>query len=166
MDYKTFFSRKAEEVAQDLLGYFAIRKNDSGIFAAVITETAAYRGGKITPARQGMLYEPGRIFLMPNRGHLLLNIACQGDMPACVELREISFPFALASPPNFPRPRRTINGAGTLSKFLELDAQMDNTLLGDAFSISDTKYKTGMTSRIDTTLEDQADNLIGVYRFS
>ena len=164
MDYKAFFERKSEDVAQDLLGRLAIRKTPSGIFAAEITETGAYRGGKITPARQGMLYEPGRLFLMANRGYLLLNIACQGDVPACVELRELSLPFPISSPPEFDLPRTKIVGPGTISKFLHLTPEMDNLALGDELSISSEKFRIGPTSR--RNLEEKADNLVGVYRFS
>jgi len=99
-----FFARKAATVARELLGRYVTRDGMS----ARITQTAAYEGGNMTPARKGMLYAPGTIFLMPFRGHTSFNISTDAmGKPYCVEIRAaelykggkievIETPYALA----------------------------------------------------------------------
>lgn len=118
MNYHRFFGREAEEVAKDLLGRLLVRTTDKGVTSTKIIETGAYTGGE-TESRDGMRYEPGRIFLMPYRGHYLLNITTgRRDYPSCVEIR------AVASHD------RIVRGSGSITKFLDIPSYFDGIELG------------------------------------
>ena len=107
MDYNTFFSRKSDIVAKDLLGKRISRITNVGEITGTIAETGAYEGGKITHSRAGMLYAPGTLFLMPFRGLKLLNIATdKSAYPSCIEIRKLWVPG------------QEIKGPGAISKFL------------------------------------------------
>ncbi len=154
MDYKKFFERKTQDVAQELLGRIVVRKLESGIFAAEITETGAYVGlgnDVHEDARKGMFYTAGHIFLMPFRGSQLFNIASGAGSPACVEIREVCG-------------ERRVAGSGAIANFLKLTANMNNMPLGEKSGvyISDDSYRTGKVSRS----EGQADNCKGFYSFA
>jgi 3-methyladenine DNA glycosylase Mpg len=152
MDYHRFFNREPEQVAQDLLGRLIIRKTDSGIYAAEVKITAAYRGGERTSAREGMMYDPGKLFLMPYRGHLFFNIATGGSNPmSCVEIREVSGD-------------KRISGPGSVTKFLQLAQNSDGKQLGGESEVyvSEEPYRTGKIAPVN--LEGKADNLVGAYR--
>jgi 3-methyladenine DNA glycosylase Mpg len=117
MDYNAFFSRKSEEVAQDLLGRHIVRKIGDREIVAQILETGAYEGGKENASRKGMKYTPGTIFLMPFRGHYFFNIATDKvDYASCIDLRKI-----LAD-------ERVVGGSAAITKFLGMPPTLDGVL--------------------------------------
>ncbi len=151
MKYDNFFSRNTKDVAQDLLGRMIIRRTDSGIYAAMISETGAYVGlvgADPHGPRKVMFYDAGKISLMPHRGHLMLNIASGESDPACVEIREL-------------RGERRIEGSGAITNFLKIPADLDGKMLGyeSGVFITEEKYGLGKASRSS----GQADNCKGIY---
>jgi len=137
-----FFARKAEEVARDLLSRSILRKLPNGeILDALIVKTAAYEGGKITPTRNGMLYAPGTIFLMPYRGFTSLNIATdRSEFPSCVEIRSGALNWrTLTAPGDQIKEQITIETPYKLAKELYLSVKddapkghnLDNVLIGE-----------------------------------
>lgn len=119
MNYETFFGRKAEIVARELIGRLLMRIGDKGTTTCEITETGAYEGGSETPSRAGMKYGPGRIFLMPYRGTYLFNIATgkEGE-PSCVEIRELGFH------------NRRLKGSGLIASELDITTKLNGVMLG------------------------------------
>ena len=149
IDYKKFFGRKAEVVARDLLGRLLVRDTETGATGGKIVETGAYEGGKITPSRQGMEYEPGALFLMSVRGSRLLNIATEKEgKPSCVEIRAVEFHDGV------------LEGPGKISKYLDLDASYDGFPLGDEVKVL---YEGVRKSKIEKTSDGVADNCIGYF---
>ena len=117
MNYNRFFSRNAKIVAQDLVGKMIVRESQSGSTGVLITETGAYENGR-TPSREGMLYAPGTIFLMPYRRSQLLNFATdKSDVSSCVEIREISY-F-----------NEKINGSGKIANELGITEDLDGQFI-------------------------------------
>lgn len=125
MDYNTFFGRKSEVVARELLGKKLSRAVKIGELSGTIAETGAYEGGDITSSRNGMLYRPGTLFLMPFRGYHLLNIATDREgFPSCVEIRKILVPG------------KQIEGSGAISRFFNME-DFNGVLLGDEVNVCD-----------------------------
>ena len=86
---RDFFARSALQVAKELAGKRMIRDANGSKIELVITEISAHEGGTPIQARNGMSYAPGKIFLMPFRGRLFLNIATDhAGMPSCVFIRK------------------------------------------------------------------------------
>ena len=152
MDYSAFFERKTETVARDLLGRLLIRIGQKGSVGFEIAETGAYVGGEMTPQREGMLYDAGKIFLMSHRGHHMLNIASgDNEGPACVEIRAVR------------DLSKIISGSAAVTNLLRIPAELDGFVLGEksGLYVSDEKFRTG---KIHTQKGD-ADNCIGIYTF-
>ncbi len=153
MNNGDFFGRKAQEVAKDLVGRIIIRKLDSGVYAALISEAGAYEGlvgADPQGPRKGMFYNSGNIFLMPHRGHNLFNIACGDSGPACVEIREL-------------QGEKRIEGSGAITNYLKIGT-LDNKPLGDktGLYVSDESYFSGKINRSGGS----ADNCKGIYSFA
>ena len=124
MNYRRFFGRRADEVARDLVGRLLVRNTEKGSTSARILEVGAYEGGKDIQARQGMLYAPGSIFLMPYRGGRLFNIATDRVMyPSCVEIRKVA------------THNKTIKGSCAVANFFLITPDLDGILLGEEIQI-------------------------------
>jgi len=148
MNYKQFFGRKADVVAKELLGRIFVRNTDKGSTSARIIEVGAYEEGKETDLRTGMSYEPGRLFLMPYRGSLLLNIATDREMyPSCVEIRKVA------------THEKTISGSGSITNFFSITQDLDGLLLGNEIQILGESIETSKILRRDGA----AKNCIGIY---
>ncbi len=151
MDHEAWiFKQSPKEGARDLLGRLIIRRTGSGMYAAEIVETGAYAGGEMTDARIGMTYDAGRIFLMPHRGHYMLNIACGESGPACIEIREIY-------------DQKKIEGSAKIANYLQLPPTLDGKFLGEesGLFISDEKFRKGKVIKESGV----AGNCVGIYRF-
>ena len=124
MDYKAFFGRNSEIVAKELVGKTLKRTYDHRTsVSGKILETGAYKDGKRTQSRTGMLYAPGTLFLMPFRGYQLFNIATDKEnIPSCVEIRRIQVKD------------KEIEGPGAISKFLGIE-DLDGIVLGNELRI-------------------------------
>lgn len=120
MDYDQFFKRKPEQVAVDLLGRTLIKTTSGESLACRILETGAYEGDRGTTSREGMLYTPSALFLMPYRGTRLLNIATgQIGEPSCVEIRKVLLGT------------KTIKGSGKIATVLGMTPDLDGILIGE-----------------------------------
>lgn len=75
---QSFFSRKAEHVARDLIGMKLVRNLEGRILSGIITETEAHPiEPKITPKVEGAFAHPGTIHMYPAQGKLVLAIATE-----------------------------------------------------------------------------------------
>ncbi len=148
MNYKQFFGRKAEKVAEELLGRLIVRNTNKGSTSVRILEVGAYEEGKETDPRTGMQYGPARLFLMPYRGSLLLNIATDREIyPSCVEIRKVA------------THDKTITGSGAVSRFLGITPDLDGLVLGDEIQILGNSVDKSQIRRA----AGNADNCLGVY---
>src|SRR3989344_4027997 len=147
-DYKQFFSRPAEQVAPDLLGRMLTLHLYNETRTGRILETGAYQEGKITPSREGMLYSPGTLFLMPRRAFLLFNIATEREnYPSCVEIRRVACED------------RIVNGPGAVSKAFGITKDLDGILLGEQIQITGERVEKSLIVKED----GEADNCSGYF---
>src|SRR3990172_4943222 len=145
MDYNTFFGRKSDIVARELLGKKLSRVTKDGEITGTIAETGAYESGNITNSREGMLYAPGALFLMPFRGYRLLNIATdRKGFPSCVEIRKLWIP------------EQELDGPGAISKYLKLEG----FLLGKEVKVRERSYSENFKV---TKVESKSENCLGYF---
>lgn len=140
-----FFAREPKKVAQDLLGMDLIRKIDEEIMSGMIVETEAYREiGKATKNIPGILRSPGKIYIMPYRGHTFLNIATEAfNTPSCVFIKDLMC-------------NGEVYGPGKLTKLFKIDKSLDGkSITGDELWID---------SRIEDVSYDITDNCVAHYR--
>jgi len=109
--WENFFNRKAQEVAPELLGMRLYRKLDDRIIGGIISETEAYLGID-RKDQKDILASPGKIYVMPFMGHMLLNVSTKDDVPSCVYIREMLT-------------RNGIYGPGKMTKKLKIDKSLD-----------------------------------------
>lgn len=146
-DYRQFFGREPVEVAKDLLGRQLVRESEIGVTSGQIVQVGAYEEGNITPSREGMLYAPGTLFLMPFRGSELLNIATdRKGYPSCVEIRAVAFHDGV------------IEGSGKITDFLDLNG-LDGMLLGEQLKITGKAVDPSQIKRI----RDGSENCLGYF---
>lgn len=118
---KSFFERKAEVVAKDLLGKIIVRKLKKKKLKALIVETEAYYGtkdpasraysGKKTKLNAPMWGEPGTILVYMVHGNWLFNIVTgEKDNPQAVLIRAVE-------PLNF---KAKSSGPGKVTKALKI----------------------------------------------
>lgn len=160
MNYERFFDRNVDEVAQDLLGRALVRKTSKGMLGLQISETGAYLGADIdlvnpkpNHPQTGMLYDPGKIFLMPCRGSRLLNIACgdSRDPAACVDIRLLT------------DLTKSVKGAGSISNFLQIPEELNSMFLGDESGLYITeKFNKGSIKKESGKIK----NCRGIYTFA
>jgi len=147
MDYETFFRRKSEDVARELLGRQLVRNTDIGSTSVSIIEVGAYEGGNPTPSRAGMNYAPGTVFLMPFRGSQLLNIATdRRGFPSCVEIRAVAFHD------------RVVEGSGRITNLLDLEG-LDGAVLGNELKIIGKPVDDSEVKKI----KGDAENCLGYF---
>jgi len=127
---REFFARSALQVAKELAGKKLVRDANGSRIELVITEVSAHEGGTPTQARNGMNYAPGRIFLMPFRGRLFLNIATDhAGTPSCVFIRkgaDITGERVLL-----------LDGPAKLTKHLRIHQKMDGDSLDSELFVDD-----------------------------
>ncbi len=121
----SFFDRKPQIVARDLLGKFLVRRVRGKTTAHMITETEAYdgehdlachaRSGK-TMRNAPMFEEAGTIYVYFTYGmHWMLNLVCrEQDYPAAVLIRGVT----------------GITGPARLTKALAIDKALNTRKLG------------------------------------
>jgi|SRR3989344_59881 len=154
MNYSLFFDRKPKEVAHDLLGrYLAVTPNSkksTRVNICEITEVGAYKGDLDLPSRNGMLYAPGKLFLMRYRGGILFNIATgrEGE-PACVEIRGARFGEG------------NVEGSGKIANLLGLDGRLDGHDFKEIFRLGGEP----VAKRAIISLKGKSENCLGYFTF-
>lgn len=123
----TFFNRKPQIVARDLLGKYIVRRIGGKEIALMITETEAYDGQHdlACHARSGktlrnapMFAKPSTIYVYFTYGmHWMLNLVC----------REEHYPAAALI-----RGAGAISGPARLTKALGIDKRLNTMILGKA----------------------------------
>jgi 3-methyladenine DNA glycosylase Mpg len=151
-----FFARTAPQVARDLVGNRLVRNIDDRKIEVVITEVMAHEGGTPIQARAGMEYAPGKIFLMPYRGRLFLNIATDAaGIASCVFIRT---GIDITDPDN----PVVLDGPAKLTKHLCIGAKMDGDSLNASLHVE--------AAFVDPKLVSAgpcgtAENCVGCYRY-
>lgn len=149
MDYEKFFSRKAEDVARDLIGRILVSELKKEVVGGKIIEVGAYEKGKEIFSRKGMNYSPGKIFLMPYRGHYFFNIATdKEDFPSCVEIREIVLGNKL------------VKGPGAVSNALGVTSNLDGIMFNEGLQIFGEPIEKFKIKK----LKGASENCIGYFR--
>lgn len=145
---RSFYCRKADEVAPDLLGKIMIKREKDVVIGGEIVETEAYLGS-FDPASisyqkrkrklSRKLYgKAGEIFVYMVHGNWLFNILVdEEDVPAAVLIRGIKPLYGL----NVIRGRRKVkkeknltNGPGKLTKALNIDNRYNGYNVSDSNS--------------------------------
>ena len=148
MDYRRFFRRSAEEVAKDLLGRYLVRETRDLSLVGRIIQTGAYGEGTETPSREGMLYTPGTIFVMPFRGSSFLNIATdRSGEPSCVLVRQVALNESV------------LDGPGKVGDFFEIE-DLDGFSFGDEFQLLGDPVD---QSKMKRQVRGTSDNCLGYY---
>ena len=148
MDYRRFFRRSAEEVAKDLLGRYLVRETKDLSLVGRIIQTGAYEEGTETPSREGMLYTPGTIFVMPFRGSHFLNIATDRSRePSCVLVRRVVLS------------KGVVYGPGKVGDFFEIE-DLDGLLFEDEFQLLGDPVD---PRKIKRQTRGISDNCLGYY---
>ena len=152
---KNFFERKADVVAQELLGKILVRKVNGKEFLGKIVETEAYFG-KNDPASRAskgknkisemMWEEPGKILVYNVHMYKMFNvIADKKGVPSAVLIRAIE-------PLNFDL---KCNGPGLLTNALEITKSIHGKHIFDLkdlkLEISEDKIEIVKSSRIGVT---------------
>jgi 3-methyladenine DNA glycosylase Mpg len=152
---RDFFARNALEVAKELVGKRLVREVKGSKIELVITEISAHEGGSPTQARNGMNYAPGRIFLMPFRGRLFLNIATDhAGMPSCVFIRkgaDITGKQIIL-----------LDGPAKLTKHLRIFERMDGELLNSELFVEDSFVDPKLVAAGDC---GTAENCLGCFTY-
>ena len=150
MNPVAFFGRPAEDVAKDLLGMILVRNTGTGgAITGKILEVGAYEGGNQTASREGMLYSPGSLFMMPFRGTYFLNVATDAKgTPSCVELRAVSVQG------------KSVKGSGAVANAFQITPDLDVIVLGNEVEITGEPHP----ERVKR-VKGSADNCIGLYLF-
>jgi len=87
-----FFARNSKDVARDIMGRILVRNlYEDNVLSGIITETWPYHGvGKGTKNKEGLFYPPGKIYIMPYRVGVFLNISTDKEgEPSCVFIRKV-----------------------------------------------------------------------------
>jgi 3-methyladenine DNA glycosylase Mpg len=151
-----FFARTALQVARDLVGNRLVRTVGGKKIEVVITEVMAHEGGTPTQARAGMEYAPGKIFLMPYRGLLFLNIATNAvGVASCVFIRtgiDISNPDHLV----------VLDGPAKLTKHLRITSGMDGDSLNAELHVEEAFVD---PKRVHEGVRGTAENCVGCYTY-
>lgn len=154
-----FFARSAEEVAKDLVGCVCLVRRKKGDLRFTIIEVTGHEGGNNWESRQGMFYEPGKIFMMFFRRRYMLNVATDsGEKASCVCIRAIRVE---STDPE--QPPELVEGPMRVVGRLHWDATYDINLLTDFMEI----YRPSETafSVLDTLSErDKQGNVVAHYR--
>jgi len=150
----SFFARKAADVARDLVGRTLVRPRGQGYTRVVITEVAAHEGGSPIAARRGMTYAPGRIFVMPHRGRVFLNIATDHEgMASCVFMR---------SGIVVGERREVVDGPIKLANRLAITRALDGQPLGSTLWVEGDSVNSAL---IEESIPDvSAANCTGIFK--
>ena len=148
MDYRRFFRRPAEEVAKDLLGRYLVRETRDLSLAGRIIQTGAYEEGTEIPSREGMLYTPGTIFVMPFRGSSFLNIATdRSEEPSCVLVRQVALNEGV------------LDGPGKVGDFFEIE-NLNGLLFENEFQLMGNSVD---QRKIKRQVRGTSENCLGYY---
>ena len=155
----SLYEQNAEAIAKALLDGKIIRNLPEGKLIGRILGTGSYEDGRPVQSRRGMLYDSGKIFLMPFRGLTSLNIATDiRAIPSCVEIRAAEFDGQIIETPY------------KLAKFLSLDYKipeknLDGRLLGDELCIELPEKPIPEDCIIINRPNTKSENCISYYSF-
>lgn len=172
---KNFFQRDSEIVAEELLGKILVRNiPELGCVKCRITETECYRGtedkashaygGRRTKRNEAMYMDAGTIYVYFTYGmYYMLNIVTgKAEYPDAVLIRSV---VPVSDQDVFAQKRfgkkftelnryqkiNLLNGPGKLTKALEIDQNLNKSILGENLYIEDdgfTEYSVERTPRI------------------
>ncbi len=126
---RDFFASPTLQVARALIGKFIVRRDESGVRAAMITEVEAYKaprdaashayGGRRTARVEPLYGEPGTLYVYLIYGlHWMLNIATVArDVPEGVLVRAV-----VGDVDSQPR---IVDGPGKVAKQLRIERGLD-----------------------------------------
>lgn len=150
-----FFARRADEVAQDLLGrYIFVRQKNDELIQARLREIGAYEGAT-NSSPEGIYYNPGIVFVSTKFGQRLLHISTGKDKKAsCLTLRSADF--------NDER----IVGPGNLTKLLGINRDNQN-LYDNQNAYGRTIWVGGevVSKEIIKRRDGNSENCLGYYYF-
>ena len=159
---KDFFARRADYVAQGLLGRtIMVRHVDGKIMKGVLSEIAAY-DGSTKRTSEGATYQPGTVSISRKFGHYLIDIATGSDdkkEASCVTLRAIDVQKKGAA--------ERIQGPGNVSDYLGLTSRTVQNYEGKPawsrrFWIEGEPIAKGRVN----WKKGNSDNCMGFYSFS
>ena len=104
---ETFFARRSDEVAKDLLGRTLVRQNDEGILRLVLSEIEAFDGA-VKSTSKGLNYAPGLCSISHKYQYMVDISTGNAGEPSGITLRG-----AISEDGH-----KRINGPGNLTKIL------------------------------------------------
>ncbi|MDX1630401.1 MAG: DNA-3-methyladenine glycosylase [Thermoanaerobaculia bacterium] len=144
---RSFYDRRAEEVAPDLLGRWLVREEDSGRLVLRLVETEAYLGtqdraahawnGRRTERTESLYLPPGHAYVYFVYGmHHCLNAVTGGDQEGGAVLLRAAEPvegtevmIRRRDLEGDPRPGDVAGGPAKLCQALAVDRELDGTVL-------------------------------------
>jgi DNA-3-methyladenine glycosylase len=142
---KTFYNRKTDEVARDLLGKILIRRIDNELLGGLIVETEAYFGSEDPASRafrgkkqynRVMFEDPGHLFIYNVHHYWMLNFVAHNNGVGGILIRAIE-PTMGVKTMKRNRPvinhRELTNGPGKLTIALRVDKSLNGETVTNDF---------------------------------
>lgn len=149
----SFFERKSEEVAKDLIGRHIVRNVGKDQYVGMISETGAYEGG----SRSGLSYAPGDIYVAIFQGGLpTLCIGTEKEkVPSVITIRKV-YPVK-----GFDKTLTT----ATLSEVFNITKALDKkSVTGNELYFEGNKIDDSGILQITPRMEKMAANCMAYYR--
>lgn len=153
---RSFYTRRTDNVARDLLGKLLVRRLDDELLGGVIVETEAYFGGDDPASRafeglktyNRLMFEaPGYVFIYNVHKYWMLNLIAHTDGVGGILIRAIE-PTMKTETMKQNRPvkrlRDLTNGPGKLTLALDVDNRLngvDVTSIDSPVYVLDNEYK-------------------------
>jgi len=165
---RSFYRRRTDTVAQELLGKILVRRLDDELLGGVIVETEAYFGADDPASRafeglktynRVMFEEPGRVFIYNVHQYWMLNLIAHDNGVGGILIRAIEPIMGLETmKQNLPvkRLRDLTSGPGKLTLALDVDKSLngvDATSTNSPVYVLDNEYQheIGKSHRIGVT---------------
>jgi DNA-3-methyladenine glycosylase len=165
---RSFYNRRTDTVAQELLGKILVRRLSDELLGGVIVETEAYFGGDDPASRafeglktynRVMFEEPGRVFIYNVHQYWMLNLIAHDTGVGGILIRAIEPTMGVnVMQSNRPvkRLRDLTNGPGKLTLALDIDKSLNRVdatspdspvhVLSNEYTCSiETSYRIGVT---------------------
>jgi len=167
---RSFYRRRTDTVAQELLGKILVRRLGDMLLGGVIVETEAYFGADDPASRafeglktynRVMFEEPGHVFIYNVHQYWMLNLIAHDDGVGGILIRAIEPTMGLETmKQNRPvkRLRDLTSGPGKLTLALDVDKSLNGVDATDTDSpvyVLDKQYlcEVGTSNRIGVTLD-------------
>jgi len=152
---RSFYNRRTDTVAQELLGKILIRRLDDELLGGVIVETEAYFGGEDPASRafeglktynRVMFEAPGHVFIYNVHQYWMLNLIAHDDGVGGILIRAIEPTMgidAMRDNRSVKRIRDLTSGPGKLTLALDVDKRLngvDATSTDSLVYVSDNEY--------------------------